>query len=93
MIAVIFSQKISLDILPLEDDEAILFEILAIDCSTLFKDVRMFANHYPANVREEESSVRTVRICIGVRIFMMHSVISDPRVNRTLKHKSVEKRN
>lgn len=35
-------------------------------------------------MREEESSVRVMRVRIGIRVFVMYSVISGPIINAVL---------
>lgn len=51
----------------------------------------MLAQHQPAHVREEEATLRVVRIGIGVREFVMHPVIPDPLVNMVLHEGKNEK--
>jgi hypothetical protein len=44
----------------------------------------MFAHHQPAAVREEKSSSGVVRIGIGVGVFVVLAVITDPDEQRIL---------
>lgn len=70
----------------LPNDNRILLEIAHVDRGTLADDIRMLAYQEPAHVREEEASLRVVRICIRVRKLMMDSVIPHPFVNMILRN-------
>ena len=59
-------------------------EIGEVDCFSFLDNLRVFPHHEPAAVREEESSSRVVRIGVGVRVFMVLAVITDPNVQRVL---------
>lgn len=45
----------------------------------------MFAQHKPANVREEEASVGVVGVCISLAVLVMDSVVASPFVHAVLQ--------
>lgn len=47
-------------------------------------DVRMLFAHKPSAVREEETSHRVYRIGVGLRVLVVHSVVTTPLVDRVL---------
>lgn len=69
----------------LPNDNRILLEIAHVDRGTLVDDVRMLAHQEPAHVREEEASLRVVRIRIRVRKLVVDSMIPHPFVNMILQ--------
>lgn len=55
-----------------------------IDRLAFIDDGWVFFRHQPTHVREEETPVGIMGICICIRVFMMQSVVSHPDVQAVL---------
>jgi hypothetical protein len=62
----------------LKHDVRIGFDVRHVYGFSIFDDFRMFSNAQPKNMREPEASISVVRISVGVRIFVVLSMVSDP---------------
>ena len=53
--------------------------------ASLLDDIRVFADHQPANVREEEPPDGVVRVSIRLGIFVVNPVVSSPLIDIILR--------
>lgn len=67
-------------------------DVAHIDSSALLQHFGMLLQHQPADVGEEEAAIGVVRIGIGLRVFVVDSVVADPVVKRVLKMKFMRNR-
>lgn len=49
----------------------------------------MLSRHEPTDVREEEATIRVMRVCISVRVFMMLPMVANPHPETVLTSESV----
>lgn len=76
----------------LQQDEMFLMEthhrigqnVTHIDLSAATQHIRMLQHHKPTDVGEEETAICIVRISIGFRILVMHTMIAHPIVQGVL---------
>lgn len=66
------------DSLLLEHDVRIGIEVGHVDLFAVLEDFWVFAHAQPADVRKPKAAVGVMRVCIGVGIFVMLAVISNP---------------
>lgn len=74
----------------LPHDDRVSFQVFHVDRATFGGDVRMFAHHQPAHVREEEAAGRVVRVCIRVGELVMDPVVAHPFVYVVLERERLE---
>lgn len=78
------------DLLALPDDHPVLLEVGHVHGATLDQHVAMLADHQPAHVREEEASLRVVRVGVGVRELVVHTMVAHPLVDVVLEGDCLE---
>lgn len=62
----------------LKHDVGIGLQVGHVNLLSILDDFRMLPAHQPANVGEEEAAIGIVRICVGVRVLVVLTVIPDP---------------
>lgn len=65
-------------LLLLKQQSFVAFQIAHVNFRAFLQDVRVLSKHKPPHVREEKSPLSIVRICVGVGVFVMHSMIPYP---------------
>lgn len=78
------------DLLALPDDHPVLLEVGHVHGATLDQHVAMLADHQPAHVREEEASLCVVRVGVGVRELVVHTMVAHPLVDVVLEGDRLE---
>lgn len=71
-------------LLSLEHDDFVGQQVLELQLSSLLDDFRVFAHQQPADVGEEEAPRGVVRVCICLRVLVVHPVIPGPLVDIVL---------
>lgn len=56
-----------------------------MNCFDPFNHFRGSVQHQPSDVREKESTRGIVRVAVGITVFVMQSMISDPSVQTALR--------
>ena len=66
------------------------FQVAQVQGFSSFDDVRVFSHHQPAHVGEKEAPVDVVGVGVGVREFMVASVVPSPLVDAILETYGLE---
>lgn len=72
-------------VLVLEPDNRVGLQVAHVDGFALLDALRVAFAHKPADVREEETPLRVVRIGVGVGELVVRPVIPTPLIDRRLK--------
>lgn len=72
-------------LLSLEPDNGVVQQVSEIQFSPLLDDVPVFAHEQPADVGEEEATAGVVRVCVRLRVLVVHAVVSAPLVDVILQ--------
>lgn len=72
-------------LLPLEHQDWVCEEVWHVYSLALADHIWVFAQHEPANMREEEASVGVVGVCISLAVLVMDSVVASPFVHAVLQ--------
>lgn len=74
----------------LPHDHRVGLQVPHVDRPALAGDVRVFAHHQPAHVREEEPAGRVVRVGVRVGELVVHAVVAHPLVDVVLERQRLE---
>lgn len=72
--------------------DRVVLQVFHADGAALGRDVRMFADHQPAHVREKEAPGRVVRVGVRVGELVVDPVVPDPFVYVVLEGQRLEHR-
>lgn len=72
-------------LLSLEPDDGVVQQVSEIQFSPLLNDVPVLAHEQPADVGEEEATAGVVRVCVRLRVLVVHAVVSAPLVDVILQ--------
>lgn len=62
----------------MEHHNRILQQIAVIQLLPFFDHIRVLPHHEPSDVGKEKTPLRVVRVRVGFRVFVMHSVVLHP---------------
>ena len=62
----------------LKHDDFIFVQIAQIQLLSLLYDIGVFSHQQPPDMREEETSLRIMRVCVGLRILVVNAVVARP---------------
>lgn len=68
-------------LLSLEHDDFVGQQVLELQLPSPLDDFRVFAHQQPSDVGEEEASCGIVRVCVCLRVLVVHPVIPGPLVD------------
>ena len=74
----------------LEHHHRIPLQVAHVNVASFDKHLRVFPHQEPAYVREEESSLRVVRVRVGLCELVMQAMVARPHENRVLHRDAVE---
>ena len=69
----------------LESDQWILFQVTHVHSLSLLYNIWMFAAQKPTDVREEEASFGVMWVGVGLRVLVVHPMVTTPLVDVILE--------
>ena len=78
----------------MERTDRVIDDVTDVNLLALDLDLLVLAEHEPAAVGEEEATLGIVRVCVGLRVLVVHAVVAHPlydvilqwRQNACLRH-------
>lgn len=75
----------------LPHDDPVRLQVAHVDGQPLLDDGRVRRQEHPADVREEEAASRVMRIRIGLRVFVMDTMVERPCVSVALENVAADR--